>query len=102
MHPDAQRGSMPLRYDPRTAAGAIALRPRSAHDVDALRDRAATVHEWAVGQSLADDRTHVRVSRMGEVPSWREHLRRQTERAAKSAKAAPTRSASPAPWYLYL
>lgn len=98
------------RWDPRTRAGAIAVRAKSAHDTEAMKALADNVREWASYQKLAGEIENVETSPITGTYDWKAYLHeeaqaaqaRETERKPVPKKPAkPARAeVAPAHWYV--
>lgn len=71
------------RWDPASRAGAVAVRPRRAHDVQTLRDIADTVNDWADYQKLAGEADNVETSPITGTYDWRSYLQEETDIARR-------------------
>jgi len=98
------------RWDPRTRAGAIAVRTSTrAHDTEALKAVAENVREWASYQKLAGDVDNVETSPITGTYDWRAYIQEEAklaqqreERATErkpAKKPAPQPSAAPSVFY---
>lgn len=104
---------MVTRWDPRTRAGAVAVRSKSAIDADAMRAIAETIHDWARYQDLAGDVECAETSPIVGTYDWKAYLQEETQlaqardqreqrRKAARRPAAPASPTTVAPehWYV--
>lgn len=107
-----QMTDMGRDWDEKTRAGAVAIRPRRAHDMNALEQLARTLKDMAQAQTVGDEFDAVETSPVTGTYDWRAFLKEETQdakrrqeararRAAKDRKNAPAAPPSPAPSVFY-
>lgn len=101
---------MATRWDPASRAGAVAVRPRSSTDVEAIHALAENAQEWAKYQDLTGEKDGVDPSptTFKGTYDWRSYIaeeaeiaRRRDERAKPAAKKADRPSPPAAPSVFY-
>lgn len=100
---------MPVtRWNPKSRAGAVSVRPSRAHDLEATRALHQNVADWARYQSLAGETDAVETSPITGNYDWRSYLqeeaqlarRREESRAPREKKQErPAPTAAPSTFY---
>lgn len=96
-------------WDEKTRAGAVAIRPRRPHDVNALDSLAKTLSNMAQAQTVGDQLDAGESSVVIGTYDWRAYLREETEEAsrrsgaqrAKQGDKKSLRAPDPAPSVFY-
>lgn len=95
------------RWDPKSRAGAVAVRSRAGIDVRAVEAFSDNVTDWARYQDLAGDTDNVESCSIAGHYDWRSYIReeaqfaRRREEQAKPQKKADPVEAPKAPSDLY-
>jgi hypothetical protein len=97
-----------VRWDPNSRAGAIAVHPARALDLEAMKSLADSVRDWASYQKLAGEPDNVETSSITGTYDWRAYLQEEAELArereesvVRKPKKAPLPPApAPTHWYV--
>lgn len=85
------------RWDPRSRAGAVAVRRESEHDLRALEELSENVSDWAKYQDLSGDHDTVETCPVAGPYDWRSYIQEETKLAQRrEAGSKPARKAEPA------
>jgi hypothetical protein len=85
------------RWNPDSRAGAVAIRPRRPHDLQALVDVTDTLRDWAEYQNLAGEQDNAETSPIQGPYDWRSYLHEEARAAKQRAQRdRPVKKASPA------
>ena len=90
------------RWDPKTRAGAIAIRAKGRHDLKAVESISEHVMDWARYQDLVGEHDSVETSPVRGSYDWRAYLQEEIEAARRRDEQAKPREkkaerAAPAP-----
>lgn len=83
------------RWDPRSRAGAVALRKESTHDLRAVEELSETVADWAAYQNLAGEHDTVEPSPVAGPYDWRSYIREEiklAQRREQDSKPVPKKA----------
>ena len=92
-----------VRWDPKSRAGAVAIRRERSFDVQSVSDTTDLVMDWASYQNLAANVDNVETSKFRGKYDWRSYLReeadiaREREAARAKSRPKPQERAAPAP-----
>ena len=89
------------RWDPKTRAGAIAVRATSKLDVQASESISEHVMQWAKYQNLVGEHDNVETSPIRGSYDWRSYIREEAQLAKRREETKPrdkkVERAAPAP-----
>lgn len=83
-----------MRWDPESRAGAVAVRSKRSHDVDAVKAVSDSVMSWAQYQNLAGELDNVESSPITGTYDWKAYIQEETELARKREGDRRPRKAS--------
>lgn len=96
---------MVTRWDPEGRAGAVLVRTKRAHDLEAVKAVADSVKDWAQYQQLGGEVDNVETSPITGTYDWKSYIHEEAEYAKKRAgerrprKAADAGVAAPTVFY---
>lgn len=77
------------RWDPRSRAGAVAVRKKSQHDLHAVEAFSESVGEWAQYQNLAGECDTVERCPVSGTYDWRSYIQEETQLARRREEQKP-------------
>lgn len=97
-----------VRWDPKSRAGAVAVRQNVGLDIKAMQSATRAVGDWARYQNLAGEVDNVETSPVTGTYDWKSYIheethiaRRRAEESKPAPKKAPALAPPPAPSVFY-